>query len=137
MSRLRSLAAQELATQLRFVLAKEKLIEARLFITYMNPVHPLLGTLALYSEPRREDLYDDIFRGDEPDMEFDLNSMGPTQTNKFFINDLVKSLSPHWRYLSKRRNLGLHTEVFEDVSARFDIEDLKKVLPFDEKSIEE
>lgn len=129
MPRLRSTAVQELATQLCFVPARENFVEARLFITYIQPGHPHLGTLALYSEPSREDLYDNIFRGDEPDMEFDLKSIGPTQTNEHFINDLVSSLSPDWRYLSKRLNLGFDTERFEDVSARFDIADLKKALP--------
>jgi hypothetical protein len=129
MSKLRSLAAQELATQLRYVLAREKFTEARLFVSYINPALPHRGTLALYSKPSREDLYDNIFQGDVTEMEFDLNSMGHARTNKRFINNLIESVSPHWRYLSNRRSFGFDKEGFDDVSARFDIEDLKKALP--------
>lgn len=128
MPRLRSTAALELATQLQFVLARETFIEARLFITYTNPARLHHATLALYSEPSRENLYDNVFRGDVAEMKLDLNSLGHAQTNNRFINDLVRSLSPDWRYLSKRLSLGFDTEGFEDVSARFDIKDLKTIL---------
>jgi hypothetical protein len=62
-------------------------------------------------------------------MEFDLNTTGLTKTNKRFINALAKAVSLHWRYLSKRLNLGFDADGFEDVSARFLIEDLRKALP--------
>jgi hypothetical protein len=129
MIKLRSIAAQELATQLQFVLAREQFIEARLFITYSKPGCPHLATLALYSKPSRVDLHDSILRGEVAEMEFDLTSIGPTKTNKRFINALAEAVAPHWRYLSKRLNLGFDAEGFEDVSARFPIEDLRKVLP--------
>jgi hypothetical protein len=129
MIKLRSIAAQELVTQLQFVLAREQFIEARLFITYSQPGCPHLATLALYNKPSTDDLHDSIFQGDVAEMEFDLTSIGPAKTNRRFINDLAKAVSPHWRYLSKRLNLGFDTEGFEDVSARFAIEDLINVLP--------
>lgn len=131
MSRLRSLAAQELATQLRFVLAREKFIEARMFITYADGELPHVGTLALYCEYSTEDPYNNMFRGDAPDMEFDLGTMGLAQTNKRFIDSLRRALVPHWRYLSKQLRLGWNLQGYADVSARFDIEELKAILPID------
>ena len=129
MSRLRSLAAQEIATQLRFVLAREKFIEARMFITYADGELPHIGTLALYREYSTEDPYNNMFRGDASDMEFDLGTMGFAQTNKRFIDSLRRALVPHWRYLSKQLHLGWNLRGYADVSTRFDIEELKAILP--------
>ena len=129
MTRLKSIAAQELATQLQFVLAREKFTEGRLFITYSHPGCPHHATLALYCKPSTEDIHDRIFRGNVAEMEFDLTAIGLAKTNKRFINALAKSVSPHWRYLSKQLNLGFDTEGFEEVSARFAIEYLTKTLP--------
>jgi hypothetical protein len=131
MKKLRSKAAKELATQLRFALANEEFVEVRMFVTYIHGELPHIGKLALYKEHSTEDLSNNIFRGDAADMELDLSFMGLQRTNKRFINILTKSISADWRYLSTQLNLDWNIQGYSDVSSRFDIGELKSILSID------
>jgi hypothetical protein len=131
MKKLRSIAAQELAAQLQFALAKGNFVEARMFVTYVHGELPHIGTLALYKEHSTEDFSDNIFRGDAADMELNLSLMGLPQTNKRFINSLTNSLALDWRYLSTQLHLGWNLQGYSDVSSRFDIGKLTSILHID------
>lgn len=128
MNFLNSMATQ-VTSEIRQLQAQSSLpyLEARLHITYelseyAHQAHLSLYTLEYDGSP------DNIFRGDTPDDEVELDFSPYRGENKRFIAALSDALSPDFCYLSEQVHLDFNREGAKDVSDRFAFKDLLAAL---------